>query len=105
MNPLGEDSFGVDEPGTMGDLAGALYALIGGDASAQQDALDTLSLYEILPAGSAPDDPLTGAQAEEILTVFGTAAEVPYTAQGAADEAVTRAELAELLMSFVQQAG
>ena len=101
MTPKAEDAFGVDDEARVGDLAGALYALIEGDAADQEGAVKTLAAYRILPGDVGVDTPLTGASAEEILSAFSKAAEVPYEASGAEDAPLNRGELAEIVMAYV----
>ncbi len=101
MGMMDEENFGVDENATVGDLAGALYAIIGGDASAQEEAVETLAAYGILPEGSGTDDVLTGTLAQDILALFSEAADVDYTpGDGAADTPLTRGGLAEVLFDY-----
>ena len=101
MFPFAEDSFGVDEPATAGELAGVLYALLGGDASAWDEAVTTLVSYGLLPGGFDADAELSGADAEVILQGFGEAAGAPYEPQGLPDEPLSRGGLAELVMAYV----
>ena len=100
MTPAGEDVFGVDEDATVGELAGMLYALIGGDAAAQDEAIGTFASYGILSGDVAADAVLTGADADAILASFSAAVGVPYVPAGAADEALTRGELAQLFLDY-----
>jgi len=101
MAPVGEGVFGVDDKASVGELAGFLYALVGGDASAQEDAIDFLAENGIVPEDTAPDDELTGKDADKILASFSSAAEVPYTRDSAASDSVlTRGELAEVILAY-----
>lgn len=100
MSPVGEDVFGVDEDATVGELAGMLYALIGGDAAAQDEAIDTFAQYGILPGDGIAEAVLTGANADAILASFSAAVGAPYSPAGAGNEAVTRGELAQLFLDY-----
>ncbi len=101
MAMLDGENFGVDAGASLGDLAGALYAEVGGDASAQEDAVAFLASYGLVAAESTADDPLTCAGLEETLANFGEAIGVPYTpAEGADETVLTRGELAEKLMLY-----
>ena len=98
-----EENFGVDDDATLGDLAGVLYALIGGDASAQDDAVDCLSQNGLLPAGVTAGDALAAADAEGLLGIFSQAVGLDYAANAeAGEEILTRGELAEIVAAFVQ---
>ena len=101
MAMLDEEHFGVDEAATMGDIAGALYAVIGGDASAQDEAVATLASYGILPAEAAAGDELSGAALSETLAAFGAAIGVDLAAEAGGDAILTRGELAEQLMQVL----
>ena len=100
MAPAGEDVFGVDEDATVGELAGMLYALIGGDPAAQDEAIGTFVQYGILPGDITADAVLTGADADAIFANFSAAVGVPYAPVGAGDETVTRGELAQLFLDY-----
>ena len=103
MDPLGEDVFGVDENATAGDLALALYSLVFEDPAEAQDALDTLASYGIGPGDWKAEDALTGAGAQRLLSDFSQAIEVEYTPDAdAGDQPLTRGELAELIMAYVE---
>ena len=103
MAMLDEENFGVDAEATMGDLAGALYAVIGGDASLQEDAVALLASYGILAPDCTADETLTGAGLEETLAYFSEAIEFPYEPDAGADETVlSRGELAEALMAYME---
>ena len=93
--------FGVDDEATVGDLVGALYALLGGDAIAQDEAIEFFSQYGILSASTPSDKILTGAEAETILKNFGEAAEAPYRSSGNVPAGtLTRGELADLILTY-----
>lgn len=103
MSPKEEGRFGVDDEAALGELAGMLYAFLGGDVSAQEEALGTLAQYGIVPADGTVETAITAADVEAILSSFSTAAGIPYEADGeaAADAAMTRGELAEVMMNYV----
>ena len=102
MGMLDEENFGVDAEANMGDLAGALYSVVGGDASMPEDAVDFLASYGIIAPNSTVDDVLTAAGAEETLACFSEAVGIPYTPAEDADETVlSRGELAEVVMRYV----
>jgi hypothetical protein len=101
MGMLDEENFGVDEAATVADLAGALYAVIGGDAAAQDEAVETLASYGILDPAATADGELTGASAADILAVFSQAVGVELAPEAGSDDALTRGELAELLMDYI----
>ena len=63
--------------------------------------METLASYGILPGDVSADTVLTGAAAEEILSAFSEAAELPYEASGAEDAPLSRGELAEIIMAYV----
>ena len=104
--PLGEDEFGVDEPATLGDLVGALYALIEGDPAAQEEAIKTFAEYGIVPADSKADEPLTGELMESVLRSFTAAVQMSFKADESAGEAVlTRGELATRFVQYLRDLG
>lgn len=98
MSALDEEAFGVDETATNGDLLAALYALTGGSRDAEE-ALAAFVEYGLVPADTdlaapfAPDD---------VWVLFSAIAgeTVPPLIETAGADAVTRAELAEMLMAF-----
>ncbi len=101
MLPAEETRFGVDDEATVGDLMGALYALIGGDASVPDEAIEYLSQFGIIAAGTSSSKALTGSEAETILKNFGQAAEAPYRSSGSVPQRVlTRGELADLILTY-----
>lgn len=98
-----ETSFGVDDPATLGDLAGALYVLVGGTPSAPDEAVEVLAANGLLAADASVDEPLTAADADEVLGIFSAAVEIPYEPDASAGDAgLTRGELAEVLASYVE---
>ena len=103
MQPKDDANFGVADEATLGDLAGALYGLIGGDVSAQDEAVTTLAGYGILPADGTAADALTGAAADAVLAAFSEAVGVPYEANAeAGEEPLTRGALAGILTAYLE---
>ena len=102
MAPLTEDTFGVDEPASLGDLAGALYVLVGGEQNAPEAAVEFLAQYGIVSEGASAEDSLTGNDCGLTLYYFsyalGLEAEEP--AEGS-EEVMTRGELAQTVADFV----
>ncbi len=98
-----DGSFGVDDPATIGDLAGALYSMIGGDPAAQEEAVEFFQDYEIIPATASADTELNGKDVDLILADFSMAVEVEYEhIPGAKPKPVTRGELAEMLTTYAE---
>ena len=73
--PLSEGEFGVEADATLGDLATAMYILVGGDNS-PEDAIAFLSGYGIIPADDA-NTPLTREQMALYTSYFCYAMGVP----------------------------
>ncbi|MBQ3669285.1 MAG: insulinase family protein [Clostridia bacterium] len=73
--PLSDTQFGIYEPATLGDLAVAMYVLIGGDNS-PEDAIAYLSGYGIIPAEAA-DTELTREQLALYTAYFCEAVGIP----------------------------
>ncbi len=99
MDPRAEDAFGVDEPATLGDLYAAVNVLIGGGRDAQE-ALDTLAGYGLADANADLSAPIAPGDAWELFSALVGERLEPLT-QTADPEAVTRGELAEMLMAFL----
>ncbi len=103
MDPLTDDTFGVDETATVGALCGALYSLLGEDESAQQEALEFFQSYGIVPTAAKTDTALSGGLADQILADFSYAVDIDYVSDPslAADTAtLTRGELAEIITAY-----
>ncbi len=101
MRPAEEETFGADQESVLGDLCGALYGMLGGDASASEEAVSFFAENGLIPEGCSVSDVLTGESVENVLSVFCQAVGLPYEADSAASEsAITRGELAEILMAF-----
>ena len=106
MSPAEDARFGVDEAATVGDLAGALYGMIGGDISAQEEALAFYAGYGVLAPDAAVSDELTGAETDAALAIFSQLIEVEYESDpDASAEALTRGELAEILTAYLVALG
>ena len=103
MASLEDETFGVEEDATVGELAGALYGLLGEDPEAQEEAVAFLAQYGIVPASASADTPLTAKQAQDILTTFSAAVELDFTPdKNATDKGLTRGDLAVILTDYVQ---
>ena len=101
MDPLDGTVFGVDETATIGDLAGALYSLLGGAPSDLDEAIPLFQEYGILLANAKAESALTGRTTDNVLALFSEAVEVPYERdRSLGSETLTRGELAEILMSY-----
>ena len=92
--------FGVDDTATVGDLCGALYALIGEDGTSQYSAIYFLQQYGIVSKDYNVSDELTGPIANEILDYFTQAIQCDYVYKMPYKKAVTRGELAEIIMGY-----
>ena len=100
MGPQTEDRFGVDAPATQGDLLAALYVLVGG-ARDENEALAAFVAYGIVTEDTDLSAPILP---EDIWGLLSTVAgqEVAPMTETARSDAVTRGELAEALMAFVE---
>ena len=97
MLPKEEGLFAPEEPATVGDFLGGLYMLIGGGSNDPETCKAALSAAGLLSADQDLNAELNESFLSSILAAMGAASptETP-------DEAVTRAELAEL---FIQLTG
>ena len=103
LEPLKDEVFGVDEKATLGEFAGALYGLFGGDPAEQKKAIQFFGEYDIMPYKSAVSSPVTAAQAQDILDRLCQVAELDFTPDESAPETeLSRGELAVVLMAFVE---
>jgi len=98
MLPLTEDTFGVDEPATCGDLLAALYVLAGGEANPEA-ALEAFSQYGLVTADTDLSAPIAPEDIWGLLSAL-VGEEIPALVETASPDGVTRAELAEALMAF-----
>jgi len=103
MLPLSDTEFGVHEPATVGDLAGALYCMTGGDPEDQDNALQALQGYGLFPQDLTVGDPLTDEAADGLLSDFSQAVGLSYERDHElTGEPLTRGELAGVIMVFVE---
>ena len=106
MAPASDTLFGVDEPATVGDLAAALYLLVGGTPNAPQEAIETFASIGILSASDTAETILTNGLSDTILVNFGAAVGLPLQADEpneSTDLPQTRGELAEVLFSLFSE--
>ena len=102
MEAADGETFGVSLPATLGELAGSIYGVVGGDASAQAEAVSFLAGHGLLPEES-PDTVLTREQVcgylpGLIMGLFGQ--ELPSQVDAAA-ECADGAEIAPECVSGV----
>ena len=100
MAPLSEDSFGVDEPATNGDVLAAMYALAGGTRDADE-ALAAFTEYGLVSGDvdlAAPADP------EDVWTLLSALVGEPVEplTETSQPDAATRGELAAMLRAFAE---
>ena len=100
MDPAAEDAFGVDAPANLGDLLAAVNVLIGGGKDADA-ALAALSDYGLVDPGADLSAPVAPGDVWPLLSALVGQNLEPLT-ETADPDAVTRGELAEMLMAFVQ---
>ena len=100
MAPLTEDSFGEGEPATKGDLLAALYVLVGGNRDANE-ALAAFVEYGLVTDDTDLNAPILPEDIWGLLSAV-VGEEVPPMIETAQSDVVTRAELAEALMAFVE---
>jgi len=100
MAPLSEGTFGANEPATQGDLLAALYVLVGGNRDANE-ALAAFVEYGLVTNDTDLNAPILPEDIWGLLTTV-VGEEVPPMTETAQSDVVTRAELAEALMAFVE---
>ena len=100
MAPLSEDDFGVNAPATEGELLAALYVLVGGNRDANE-ALAAFVEYGLVTDDTDLDAPILPEDIWGLLSAV-VGEEVPPMTETARNDVVTRAELAEALMAFVE---
>lgn len=88
MASVSNTEFGADEPATAADLVVALYVIAGGDDS-YDDALATLSGYNIVPAELKAGDALTVGDLALYADAFCAAVGLPSSGSGDAETAVS----------------
>ena len=91
----------MDEPATNGDLLAAAYVLIGGECDADA-ALATFAEYGLASADTDLTAPIAPGDRVGLLSALVGEAVAPLT-ETADPAAVTRGELAEMLMAFVTE--
>lgn len=104
MAARSEDTFGVDETATAGDLYGALYVIIGGSPNAAEEAMEYLGQYGLVPEGLTVDTELTHGMSDEIFVMFGAAIGLQLQADEpneTTDQPITRGEEADQIMLLV----
>ena len=99
MDPAEEAAFGVDLPATNGDLLTAVYVLAGGGKD-PQEALEVLADYGLVAPDIDLEAPIAPEDAWAMLSALVDEAVEPMT-ETAQPDAVTRGELAEMLMVFL----
>ena len=109
-----ETAFGVEEGASAGELAGGLYAMLGGDARAPEEGVAMLTENGLVPdaAFADPDAPLSLSGAQEILAAFSAAVGIDYDpdssaaavgqAVDSADVPLSRGQLAEVLYEYAR---
>lgn len=101
MSPRSDDAFGVDDPATQGDLLAALYVLVGGERDANE-ALAAFVEYGLVTNDTDLNAPILPEDIWGLLSAVVGQEVAPLTETARAD-AVTRGELAEALMAFVDE--
>ncbi|MBR7188984.1 MAG: insulinase family protein [Clostridia bacterium] len=103
MAALEDGSFGLEAPATVGDLAGALYALAGG-SSDPAEAVPALTEYGILWNGAEADEALTVEGCGSVLEAFAYAVGLEGSPEvDLGEDPLTRAALAETLYDYIGQ--
>ena len=97
-----DGSFGVDDTATVGDIAAALYTVIGGGQNAPEEAVQAFADYGIIWDDATVDEPLTTATCEAVFDVFAYALEAEYPGGMAGNaDPFTRGDLAEALQAYM----
>ncbi|MBR3274793.1 MAG: insulinase family protein [Clostridia bacterium] len=99
MAPVSDTEFGVDAPATEGDLLAALYVLVGGERDANE-ALAAFVEYGLVTTDTDLNAPILPEDIWGLLSAVVGETVDPMT-ETASPDAVTRAELAEAIMAFV----
>ena len=97
MAPVSEDTFGVDEDATVGDVLVAIYAAAFGTSADAETVRDTLAGYGMVPADTDVTTPLTGDSLAALLTAMAGQTVSPSDLGVKADQEITRGALAEIL--------
>ncbi|MBQ3425279.1 MAG: insulinase family protein [Clostridia bacterium] len=101
MAPAGEDTFGVDDPATKGDLLAALYVLAGGTRD-EAEALAAFTEYGLVTEDTDLTAPIAPEDIWGLLSALTGETVEPLT-ECAEHDRVTRGELAEALMAFAEE--
>ena len=99
MAPVSDTEFGVNAPATEGDLLAALYVLVGGERDANE-ALAAFVEYGLVTTDTDLNAPILPEDIWGLLSAVVGETVDPMT-ETASPDAVTRAELAEAIMAFV----
>ena len=97
MIPVSEDTFGVDEPATVGDFLAGLYVLVGGPTADAQACLDLLIQNQLATPKTDLSAELTEKFACDLLTNIGA----PFTTD-TPDLVMTRGDLADMFSMLLQ---
>ena len=97
MAPVSEDTFGVDEKATVGDVLVAIYAAAFGTSADAETVRDTLAGYGMVPADTDVTTPLTGDSLAALLTAMSGQTVSVSDLGVEADQEITRGTLAEIL--------
>lgn len=102
MNAAEASRFGTDDTAVLGDVVGALYALFGEDPSDVSSAIAFFSQYGVVSSGADPTADLNPKDAQGmILRLSNLIGAVYKTDEDASDAPMTRGELAEMLMEYI----
>ncbi len=108
MAAQSEDTFGVDNPGTVGDLCAAMYVMLGGDPNVPEEAYEFFAGAELIPEGCEIGTELTKGLSDELIIAFADAAyEVKLESdvtEETAGQILTRGELAEQILALLEVA-
>ena len=104
MLPLEENVFGVDEPATMGDTLTALYVVVGGDLN-PEDALAFFAQYGLASEDLDLDEVITASDAAGVMSALANLMGAEWSDDTAADEVMTRGDLATMLNQFLADLG
>ncbi|MBR2527455.1 MAG: insulinase family protein [Blautia sp.] len=103
MDPRAEDTFGVNEPASHGDLYTAVYVMMGGGKD-EAEALAALSEYGLADPSAELSASLLPGEVWDLFSALTGQKLEPLT-QTASPDIVTRAELAEMLKALMEMAG
>ena len=101
MAPVEDDRFGVDEPATVGDLAGALLAVTGSSGT-PEEAVAMFVQYGMLWDDATPDEPIEGESCDAVLSTFAYAVGAEYPGGMVPDtDSMTRGQMAQSVYAFM----